>query len=604
MKHIRHIWRNKLRPWWYDYEWPIIGCLGVAAMVLGYIGFRLQLKQADEVPLEQVDLLFRSAQLFVLQISVDPPMPWQLNLARILAPLVAGYTAIQAISQLLADQFQSFRLRFLHRHVVICGLGRKGLILASDFLEEKNRVVVVIEQDAENDYIAQCRDMGGIVLIGDATDTRMLQKVCVGRATHLFAFCGDDGENAEIAVRAKELVPENSAHRPICTLHLFNTRLCNLLEVKEMDDKSNDRMTIQFFNTYELGARVMLEEYPLYSPGDDPAASTGRLVIVGVGSLGESLFANAIRQWRASGAASAKRLPITLIDRDAQTIAAKLRVRYPGLEKVCDLDPRDMDVDSADFEQADFLVPDITNGQPARVFVCMDDDSLNLTAALVLATKHHNNKSTIVARMAHDGGLAVLLTEANSSKKGHLPNLRAFGLLDHACTVDQVLRGTDEILARGIHDNYLRQQLAAGVTREINPSVVPWKVLPKEFQESNRKQAADIRSKLETVHCVMAPMQDWGEKLFDFKPEEIDLLARMEHDRWMEEKRQSGWSYAPIRDNPTKKHPCLVSYDELPLEEQEKDISAVEQIPALLAEVGFCVHRIRRRDDADQTKLP
>lgn len=598
MKRIRHIWRNTLRPWWYDYEWPIIGCLAVAAMVLGYIGFGLHLpKQDDKIPIECVDLLFRSAQLFVLQISVDPPMPWQLNMARILAPLVAGYTAIQALSELLADQFQSFRLRFLHRHVVICGLGRKGLILARDFLE-KNRVVVVIEEDAENDYVAQCRDMGGIVLIGDATDTRMLRKVRVGRATHLFAFCGDDGANAEIAVRAKKLVPKNPDHRPTCTLHLFNTRLCNLLDVREMDDNSNDRMTIQFFNTYELGARVMLEEYPLFSPGDDPAASTGRLVIVGVGSLGESLFANAIRQWRASGAASAKRLPITLIDRDAQTIAAKLRVRYPGLEKVCDLDPRDMDVDSADFEQADFLEPDGTNGQPARVFVCMDDDSLNLTAALVLDAKDHDHNSTIVVRMAHDGGLAVLLKEANSSKKGHFRHLRAFGLLDHACTVDQVLRGTDEILARGIHDNYLRQQLAAGVTRKINPSVVPWKVLPKEFQESNRKQAADIRSKLETVHCVMAPMQDWGEKLFEFEPEEIDLLARMEHDRWMEEKRQNGWVYAPVRDNDAKKHPCLVPYDELPLDEQEKDISAVSQIPARLAEVGFRIYRASRRAEA------
>ena len=100
MNRLRKFRRETLRPWWYDWEWPVIGGLAIAAMVLGYIGFHNQLKQDGEIPIERVDLLFRAAQLFVLQISVDPPMPWQLNVARLLAPLVAGYTAIQALSQL------------------------------------------------------------------------------------------------------------------------------------------------------------------------------------------------------------------------------------------------------------------------------------------------------------------------------------------------------------------------------------------------------------------------------------------------------------------------------------------------------------------------
>jgi hypothetical protein len=564
-------------------------------VVLGCIGFQIQLKKEGDIPIERVDLLFRTAQLFVLQISVDPPMPWQLNFARILAPLVAGYAAIQALSELLADQFQSFRLRFLRRHVVICGLGRKGLVLARGFLSDENRVVVVIEEDAENDYIAQCRDLGGIVLIGDATDQRMLRKARVARATHLVAFCGDDGKNAEIAVRATGLVPQNSAHQPNCILHIFDTRLCNLFHEREIDSDSGGPMPIEFFNVYELGARVMLEEYPLCAPGDDPACSSSRLVIVGVGLLGESLLANAARQWRASGLPAVNRLRVTLVDRDAGEIAAKLKVRYPGLEKVCDIDPRDMDVHSATFEQADFLAPDGPNGRPALVFVCMDDDSLNLTAALVLAAKGHAYDPTIVVRMARDAGLAVLLKDVNSIG-GNFRHLRAFGLLDRACKPKQVLRGTDEILARGIHESYLRNQKAAGATVETTPSMVPWVELTSELRESNRQQAADIRNKLKAVHCSTAPTLDWGEQLFEFEPEEIDLLARMEHDRWMEEKRQNGWVYAPVRNNGAKHHPSMIPYDELPLEEQEKDISAVRQIPARLAEVGFRVHRMARQN--------
>jgi hypothetical protein len=568
--------------------------LSGTALVLGVLGFLQMHNAPDHHPGwgDLLNALYHTMQLFVLQISVDPPMPWQLNLARILAPLVAGYTAIQALSELLADQFQSFRLRFLRRHVVICGLGRKGLVLARGFLSD-NRVVVVIEEDAENDHIAQCRDSGGIVLIGDGTDQRMLRKARVARATHLFAFCGDDGKNAEIAVRAAALVPKDSGHQPTCILHIFDTRLCNLFHEREMDSGSGGRMPIEFFNVYELGARIMLEEFPLCPPGDDPACASSRLVIVGVGLLGESLLANAARQWRANGLPAGNRLRVTLVDRDAGEIAAKLKVRYPGLEKVCDLDPRDMDVHSATFEQADFLVPDGPHGRPARVFVCMDDDSLNLTAALVLAAKGHAHDPTIVARMARDGGLAVLLEEVDSIG-GNFRHLRAFGLLDRACKPRQVLRGTDEVLARGIHESCLRHQQAAGATRETNPSMAPWMELPDELRQANRRQAADIRNKLKAVHCSTAPTLDWGEQLFEFEPEEINLLARMEHDRWMEEQRQNGWVYAPVSNNAAKHHPCMVPYDELPLAEQEKDIAAVRQIPARLAEVGFRVHRIAR----------
>jgi len=141
-----------------------------------------------------------------------------LNVARVVAPLVAGYTALQALGQLLAEEFQSFRLRFLYRHVVICGLGRKGLILARAFLE-RGQAVVVIEQDAENDFVRQARDLGAAVLLGDAAEPSMLRKARVARATHLFARCGDDGVNAEIAVRAGQLVTSRSGPLLTCVLH-------------------------------------------------------------------------------------------------------------------------------------------------------------------------------------------------------------------------------------------------------------------------------------------------------------------------------------------------------------------------------------------------
>lgn len=43
------------------------------------------------------------------------------------------------------------------------------------------------------------------------------------------------------------------------------------------------------------------------------------------------------------------------------------------------------------------------------------------------------------------------------------------------------------------------------------------------------------------------------------------------HDSWLEEKRQTGWKYGPVKDADKKEHPCFVEYDELPLEQRIKD---------------------------------
>ena len=592
MRRLRRLWRESLRPWWNDYEWPVVGVVALAALALGFQGFCIQ-TLAERRPLYFLDMLFQAFQLFVLQVSVQSPMPWQLNVARLLAPLVAGYTALQALGELFADELLSLRLRRLRGHVVICGLGRKGLILARGFLERGEKVVV-IEQDAENDLVRQCRGLGGWVLLGDAAELWLLRKAGVARACRLFALCGDDGVNAEVAVRAAQLVAARSGPPLTCLLHIFDPQFCALLRERELDASSAGRLRLEFFNTFELGARVLLEENPLGVPGSGgPPAALPRMVIVGVGRLGESLLVNAARQWQAAGAAPGAKLHVTLIDRRARQVAETLSVRYPGLRKVCELAPQDMDVHSVSFQEAGFL----GDGQ-ARVFVCLDDDSLSLSTALALVRRERDPHPTIVVRMAQEAGLAVLLRDVDAGS-GSFRHLRAFGLLDRTCHPDQVLRGTHEILARAIHDDYLRHQVAAGVTPKQNPSMVPWEALPEELKESNRQQADDIGAKLKAAGCSAAPLLDWDEPVFAFTPDEIERLARMEHDRWMAAKRQAGWRHGPAKDDAVKSHPCIVPFDDLPVDEQDKDRNAVRQIPAMLARVGFRVHRLGLRQQGE-----
>ena len=50
-----------------------------------------------------------------------------------------------------------------------------------------------------------------------------------------------------------------------------------------------------------------------------------------------------------------------------------------------------------------------------------------------------------------------------------------------------------------------------------------------------------------------------------------DLPASVQHDAWMKDKLDAGWKYGPVKNAETKEHPCLVSFDQLPVEQQAKD---------------------------------
>ena len=43
------------------------------------------------------------------------------------------------------------------------------------------------------------------------------------------------------------------------------------------------------------------------------------------------------------------------------------------------------------------------------------------------------------------------------------------------------------------------------------------------------------------------------------------------HEAWMVEKLADGWTYGTTKDPERKQHPCLVPFDELPINQQAKD---------------------------------
>ena len=592
---LRAFWRKRLHPIWQDIEWPLVGGVWVFAFILGYIGFSKHSAAVSEGS-SGWNILYRSIQLMVFESGdVEGPLSWHLEVARFLLPAVAGYAAVQALLAIFRDQWQLFKLRFVKNHVVVCGLGERGLRLTQEFLDHGYRVVV-IEEDEENPLIDACRKQGSVVLVGDATDRNLLRKAKVHKAKYLVAVCADDGSNAEIALHSRDLVRSCKSRVLTAFVHIIDLELCNLLSAGELAAGEVDKFRLEFFNVLERGARLMLKEHPPWTQEAEAGDRQPCMLIVGLGKMGRSLLVQAARMWGMQKAKSGQRLRISVIDRAAESKVELLRLQHPQLDRACEFDIRQMEKNALEFERGDFLYDSEGGCDVDVIYICFDDDVHVLVNALTLHQKTKQRKVPIVVRMSQDAGLATLMKEDRGAFD--FAHLHVFGLLDRTCSLEALLGGKNEILAQAIHEDYVRHQKEAGATLQTNPSMVDWDDLPEDLKESNRHQADHIEVKLKAIGCGLQALTDWRAASHETLPEEVkkvfdvELLARMEHERWCEERRHKDWSYSPGPKNiKKKKSPHLVPWEELSEEIKEYDRNMVRSLPSFLAQAGFQIYR-------------
>lgn len=587
LRRFESSWRRRLQIFWHDYQWPIILAVELLALILGYIGLAKNATATGE-RLSPLDLFYRMIQLIPMESgSVSGPIGWELEVARLLVPAVAAYAATKAFTIIFREQMQLIRLWFIKDHVIICGLGQKGLLLVDHF-REAGEQVVVIEQDEDNNLLTLCRERGAITLIGDATDVALLRKAVIQRAKHIISVCGDDGTNAEVAVRAQEQSQNRRSGVLTCIIHIVAPQLNNLLKEQELGMEQFAPFRLELFNIFDRGARFLLQAY-------SPFTETGRVphvLIIGLGNLGVNLVVQMARTWQDRVSPVDRRLPITVIDREANWKLEALVIRYPPLTKVCKFLAHQMDIRAPEFQRAEFLYNAQGQYDIDAIYICLDNDSLGLDAGLSLLNQIKQHPTPIFIRMVQHSGLATLLYGGYGGD-GAFKNLHAFGLLDQTCTLDLVLGGTHEILARSLHEEYMRHQKQLGQTAQTNPVMVAWDQLPEALKESNRRQVDHIRLKLEAIGAGITTLTDWDAEPFEFKQAEVDLMARMEHERWVQERQLEGWKYAPGSKNMNKKtHPDLVPWEKLSQSAKDLNCNAVRDIPTFLAQAGFEIYRL------------
>ncbi|WP_345150646.1 RyR domain-containing protein [Arthrobacter ginkgonis] len=148
-------------------------------------------------------------------------------------------------------------------------------------------------------------------------------------------------------------------------------------------------------------------------------------------------------------------------------------------------------------------------------------------------------------------------------------------------------------MARLKHEAYRLQHATAGA--ELTESRKPFDELSAFYQANN------VRPIL-TLMRAMAPLGiDWspadlapgnGSRPACLSQDEIQRLARLEHESWMEYLLAHGWTRGGRSDRP-KRHPNLVPWEQLDGPDREKDVSSVFDTLELLALLGFRPYRLK-----------
>lgn len=551
-----------------------IAALAIAALVLGYIGYR-------EAGFSISDAAYGTLSLLAFNYTgPSTDIPLTLELARFMVPAVTAFATFTALVVLLEDEWHLVRARLHSKHLVICGLGQRGLgVLRSLSQDDQWSTVVVIEPDRANPNVRLARRLGAIVVVGDATDGDVLHAAGVDRADTLISLLPDDSGNAAVALAARDVCARRKD-----VLNAF----CHVADMDLVQDlnsasarMSDDRIALEWFSVPERAARLLLSQHS----GLLEDSSEGRaphLAIVGSDELARALVINAAREWRAMTGGTCQRIKITIAWEGASAWVERLLDRHPSIDSIADVAAFEPDLRAVANERSALKALRDTRA----VFVCAETDTDGLEIGFAVSRILGPDGSVVVRLVVESGAFVELLDHKEEGG-----SMRLFSVIGETCSAAMITHGLRETLAAALHAIYLEQ--AEGSPDDARPTE-PWHDLDEKFKRSNRAQAREFGTKLSQSGCRIRALEDWDATLLELSEAEVDRLAKVEHDRWSAERKQAGWVWGPETDreaNPPVNKWIDVPFEELPPEIAEYDRAFVRELPRALAAAGYEMYR-------------
>jgi Trk K+ transport system NAD-binding subunit len=145
----------------------------------------------------------------------------------ILSAIVFAMVTQLLVSRRIERSFGQRRVGAMRGHVVVVGLGTVGIEVVEELVAAGRRVVVI--DRAETSRHARARALGVPVVIGDATQTAVLDAANLAAATAVAVLTSDDLVNVETGLVLRERLGERWPSVPV-VLRVFDRELARGVE--------------------------------------------------------------------------------------------------------------------------------------------------------------------------------------------------------------------------------------------------------------------------------------------------------------------------------------------------------------------------------------
>jgi hypothetical protein len=223
--------------------------LVVAAVILGAIGVDRAFPRDSPS-----DVAFRTVQLFFAEVGPpDGGTPWQLDVARFLAPLALVVAALLAFLALAQRQALTMAARLLGRgRLAILGLGPVASVVARSAPRRPFSVLVLCQAGLPAP-LDRFRHRWWPVVAGDLDDVAFLQSLRLERSGHIVIATGDDSLNLR-ALAACRRVVGNAESAPRCHVEIADPALWRELHLLAFNDDATAG-AVEVFNPADRVAR-------------------------------------------------------------------------------------------------------------------------------------------------------------------------------------------------------------------------------------------------------------------------------------------------------------------------------------------------------------
>lgn len=382
---------------------------------------------------------------------------------------------------------------FTHNHIIVIGLDRSARAYIDNEIDINKRHIIIVEHDTDNPYLRKYKEKAIGVVIGNATDQKILKKLNLQNSEHIFISAGSDEKNIEIALETVEILKINKGKNVKLIISLTPQGKRHYYTNEGLLDIKDDTVDIRVFSFADEAARILFEEHEIDGIGLDIIKSDSpfALMVIGSGDLAVSIIYHAAM---IASMPNRNLLTIYCVDDEKGSLKRKIDYLYHGIKNIKKLRM----VFLSEYHISS-IKPDYQYFQEIKnIVVCNDDQESNIEIATDLVERvyrHQNESPKILAAIYDMNKIASRIDDNNNLHR----NIFAFADSQNICSIMNIANQNKYKIAMYMHMCYDGEFDENKINLSEEDLIKEWKKIAISDKESNLAQTYHISLKLKAL---------------------------------------------------------------------------------------------------------